>query len=239
MLGRNDLCHCGSGKKYKKCCLALDQGQARTIRALNTPAQWVQFHWQQIDAQITPLVAGQMGMIEQRWDASVRIPAFASFMNQHALLDVGQHQEAIGDIVRQTDQGDAEKISTFASALSKTHLSCYQVSQCRYGQFIELEDQFSGALIMIEDEELSRTLQPLEAVCGRVVHFNEAWTLLPGWSKLVFRARKKVFSEVRGHYETMGADLSDEEEMRALLKRSPETLLAAIAHHDAYVAVRA
>ena len=24
-LGRNDLCHCGSGKKYKKCCLDKDQ----------------------------------------------------------------------------------------------------------------------------------------------------------------------------------------------------------------------
>lgn len=26
--GRNDPCHCGSGKKYKKCCMASDQGQA-------------------------------------------------------------------------------------------------------------------------------------------------------------------------------------------------------------------
>jgi len=24
-LGRNDPCHCGSGKKYKKCCLWADQ----------------------------------------------------------------------------------------------------------------------------------------------------------------------------------------------------------------------
>lgn len=24
-LGRNDLCHCGSGKKYKKCCILEDQ----------------------------------------------------------------------------------------------------------------------------------------------------------------------------------------------------------------------
>ena len=24
MIGRNDLCHCGSGKKYKKCCLQND-----------------------------------------------------------------------------------------------------------------------------------------------------------------------------------------------------------------------
>src|SRR5215469_13785448 len=26
--GRNDPCHCGSGKKYKKCCLAKDQEEA-------------------------------------------------------------------------------------------------------------------------------------------------------------------------------------------------------------------
>ena len=24
-IGRNDPCHCGSGKKYKKCCLAQDE----------------------------------------------------------------------------------------------------------------------------------------------------------------------------------------------------------------------
>lgn len=32
-LGRNDLCHCGSGKKYKKCCLEKDQHRERhTVR---------------------------------------------------------------------------------------------------------------------------------------------------------------------------------------------------------------
>jgi tetratricopeptide (TPR) repeat protein len=34
-IGRNDLCHCGSGKKYKKCCLAGDEAAARAAR----PAQ--------------------------------------------------------------------------------------------------------------------------------------------------------------------------------------------------------
>ena len=28
-IGRNDLCHCGSGKKYKKCCLAKDEEAVR------------------------------------------------------------------------------------------------------------------------------------------------------------------------------------------------------------------
>ena len=32
-LGRNDPCHCGSGKKYKQCCLVKDEAAARTARA--------------------------------------------------------------------------------------------------------------------------------------------------------------------------------------------------------------
>ena len=32
-LGRNDRCHCGSGRKYKQCCLAKDEEAARAARA--------------------------------------------------------------------------------------------------------------------------------------------------------------------------------------------------------------
>ncbi len=31
-LGRNDPCHCGSGKKYKLCCLSQDEAKAREAR---------------------------------------------------------------------------------------------------------------------------------------------------------------------------------------------------------------
>jgi hypothetical protein len=33
VLGRNDPCHCGSGKKYKQCHLAKDEAAAREARA--------------------------------------------------------------------------------------------------------------------------------------------------------------------------------------------------------------
>ena len=32
-LGRNDACHCGSGRKYKHCCLDKDEAAARAARA--------------------------------------------------------------------------------------------------------------------------------------------------------------------------------------------------------------
>lgn len=31
--GRNEPCHCGSGRKYKQCCLAKDEEADRTARA--------------------------------------------------------------------------------------------------------------------------------------------------------------------------------------------------------------
>jgi hypothetical protein len=31
--GRNDPCHCGSGRKYKQCCLDKDEAAARETRA--------------------------------------------------------------------------------------------------------------------------------------------------------------------------------------------------------------
>ena len=31
-VGRNDRCHCGSGKKYKQCCLAKDEAAERALR---------------------------------------------------------------------------------------------------------------------------------------------------------------------------------------------------------------
>jgi hypothetical protein len=37
-LGRNNPCHCGSGKKYKHCCLAKDEEADRTARAENAAA---------------------------------------------------------------------------------------------------------------------------------------------------------------------------------------------------------
>ena len=33
-VGRNDPCHCGSGRKYKQCCLDKDEAAAREAKAV-------------------------------------------------------------------------------------------------------------------------------------------------------------------------------------------------------------
>jgi hypothetical protein len=38
-LGRNDVCHCGSGNKYKRCCLSLDATRPQDTHRLNKIAR--------------------------------------------------------------------------------------------------------------------------------------------------------------------------------------------------------
>src|SRR5271166_2109057 len=43
-IGRNDLCPCGSGKKYKRCCMANDAAAARAKLAAATAAATAAHH---------------------------------------------------------------------------------------------------------------------------------------------------------------------------------------------------
>jgi|HubBroStandDraft_4_1064222.scaffolds.fasta_scaffold254198_2 tetratricopeptide (TPR) repeat protein len=70
-IGRNDLCPCGSGKKYKKCCMASDETAARAAR----PAQ--------------PAAAAP------------RRPSLASYLQQHDELDeLTEASNAVVDMVQ-------------------------------------------------------------------------------------------------------------------------------------------
>jgi tetratricopeptide (TPR) repeat protein len=40
--GRNDPCPCGSGKKYKRCCLEIDEAAERTVLTVAAPSQPLQ-----------------------------------------------------------------------------------------------------------------------------------------------------------------------------------------------------
>jgi tetratricopeptide (TPR) repeat protein len=41
--GRNDPCHCGSGKKYKRCCLQEDQEGERLVRSAANAARQAEY----------------------------------------------------------------------------------------------------------------------------------------------------------------------------------------------------
>ncbi|MFP5204176.1 MAG: SEC-C metal-binding domain-containing protein [Acidobacteriota bacterium] len=78
--GRNDLCHCNSGKKYKKCCLDLDQTAEKRLSIARTP-QTLR------ERNLTLLAATtEIFHLERPWDkvkegmSDARIRAFYEFV---------------------------------------------------------------------------------------------------------------------------------------------------------------
>ncbi|GHT91077.1 hypothetical protein FACS1894122_02790 [Alphaproteobacteria bacterium] len=71
-LGRNELCYCGSGKKYKKCCLQSEVSSAiDTVAA--TDLKWYQFRCMEgtvIDKHLVPYVTKKLprGVIESAYE---------------------------------------------------------------------------------------------------------------------------------------------------------------------------
>src|ERR1700733_6046571 len=79
-IGRNDPCPCGSGKKYKKCCLASDEAAARAAR----PAQ--------------PAAV------------PARRPSLASYVQEHDQLDeLTEASNAVVDMVQAGNLDAAEQ----------------------------------------------------------------------------------------------------------------------------------
>ena len=145
IVGRNDPCPCGSGRKYKKCCLLKDQKQAQKLRNLDTHSQWVGFHWQIVKDKITELVKDQVGIVSGRWGSELAGPVFQPFLEDHALLDVGQNQIVLASIL----QGDSgipnERKASLGETLTQSHLACYEVTACRRGEYLKVIDRISGS----------------------------------------------------------------------------------------------
>ncbi|HYH78689.1 MAG TPA: SEC-C metal-binding domain-containing protein, partial [Longimicrobium sp.] len=107
---RNDPCPCGSGKKYKACCLERDRGVDRTLRIVGGAAPAVgEKHWE-------PAIRGA-----EVWEADV-VPLHAGFADDPgalpALAIVGAAGFIVhGDVISPRPVGVAARASAVAEAV--------------------------------------------------------------------------------------------------------------------------
>jgi methyl coenzyme M reductase gamma subunit len=231
-LGRNDPCHCGSGKKYKKCHEPLEEAREREERSLRTLSQWVDFHSRTLVETGRALAAGrpEIAAAASRFFEGAEAPADPladeTFV-QHALFDLPVEAGAplvTAAQVQNADADDQKRYAVLRQVLSATHPSLYEVVDCRRGRHVKLADRLTGAEYTIADAALADGLDPMEVVAGRVVRLKEGNVLLAGWSKVRFRGRKAAIRAVRD--AMAAADLpEDEPEARvAWLRREAATL---------------
>lgn len=214
-LGRNDPCHCGSGKKYKKCHLADDEASAREVKQLDTLAEWIAFYTGEMEGAVTARARDEEAVASQarRWFGEASPDdAFADVQfRRHALYDlaIAEGRTLIAGAEVDPRGADPERIVALRDALARTWLSVHEVTACKRGRGVRLVDRLTGRSRFIEDEVLAQQLEPMEVVLGRVVVFEKKPMLLPDYEKVWFRGRKAAIAELDAMIEEDGFEKGD------------------------------
>jgi hypothetical protein len=161
---RNSPCPCGSGRKYKRCCLAEEKRIARTTRSDDAVGRRIQ-DWtskvagDQIDAALEEFAAPDRTMD----DGDLQIFS-AWFHNDRELPGGGtpaEHYAARDDLP--SDEREA------ASRIATARLGLYRVLAVEPGRSIALADIVNGARVRVRSANVSREAVRWDILLGRVM----------------------------------------------------------------------
>lgn len=166
-VGRNAPCPCGSGKKYKKCCLGADDlGQRQHARAENVherDARLVADIYQWAGPR---LGKGWAAALADVADQNVTAQLLVCWCAYHAMVDgrrvVDRFLEA-----RKSKLSDDDRAWLASQHLA--WLSIWEVVACNPGIGVHLKDLLSGEVREVREASGSKTLVKRDAVLARVV----------------------------------------------------------------------
>jgi hypothetical protein len=177
-VGRNDPCPCGSGLKYKKCHLAIEEAQPRAAEPHRAPvhdtglqlirriAQWAfdrfgsEFEAAPSDLGLDDVQAG-MGFILP-W------AVFHYEMQGKPAVEWFALEEAENISRRDREVIDAQR---------QSWLGIWEVRETVPGKSMILADLLSGEKRLVQEATASRTLVARDVIMGRVVDFGDVSVL--------------------------------------------------------------
>ena len=163
-VARNSLCRCGSGRKYRHCCLAEEKRTARQARYDDAVAWRIQ-DWSAKVAyeEIGTALEEFAGPDRTMDDADVQI--FSTwFHNDRELPGGGTPAERYA---ARNDLPAAEQEA--ASRIAAARLGLYRVLAVEPGRWLELEDILSGTRPRVRSANVSREAVRWDILLGRVM----------------------------------------------------------------------
>jgi hypothetical protein len=216
-IGRNEPCPCGSGKKYKKCCLAKEQGKANRLRDESTVAKtaldWLggSFPDGVMTAVQTCLYAGLKKAEKQALDElapekkELLTINIGEWLLTDAKIPVQDHAEPVRELLLGQDGpafSDAGR--SWLSALGQRSLSLYEVRQVKPGEGILLKDLLSSEFpeVWVSERKLSGSLVLWDIFGARLVQNEEEYKLsgavYPFLRDTAIACKAKILRKIKG-----------------------------------------
>jgi hypothetical protein len=232
--GRNDPCPCGSGKKYKKCCL-------REEDALTSRVQEVRHLLESVEGQLEEYAVALYGedCLDEAWetfaegseDLEINGPEmqiFVPWVHYDWKPKGGRNGQYLAASFMQDHGADlsADERQVLEAAFAAP-MSFHDVVEVRQGQGVVLRDILLGGERDVVERSGSQTLQVGDIVFARVVPFGP-FALMVGSGAVPFPPiEKRVVLDLRKSLQGVESDRA------AILKRAlPElkTLYFGVAH---------
>ncbi len=218
-IGRNDPCHCGSGKKYKHCHLPIEEaaraGQLRLRRAVDTLLPKVieaaraapevipdalQRFW---NGKYTPDQLAELDDLEDRG-----AERFLTWLAFDCNFDDGRTLvERLADDPASLDLGEPER--QLLPQWTEVRLRAFIVDTVRKGQDIEVRDLLNEQPYAIADSAASRRLAPGDVVVGHLLPAGEKRVIGGAAAHLTPDTAEKLREFVGLHLEAFRRDNPD------------------------------
>lgn len=167
-VGRNDPCPCGSGKKYKKCCLLKESEQGLSSSSHQEPRKPVvdvvyQGLRKKLDDYCREAVKRKdfLRGVAVYWDTEPKEPLVLpegadkdqGEFNEWLLLDfpMGNGKTVAENFLESREKGLTEGERAIAEALSKSYQSVYEVQEVREGSGLTIKDLFTGQEMDVQE----------------------------------------------------------------------------------------
>lgn len=213
-IGRNDPCHCGSGQKYKKCCLEKDQVKNRSLDDIMGPPhdpedslrrKIVNFSHQFESHKDHFLEAKELWGRDEEIDMSAPDgqAIFLDLMDYfiHDYLIPGKGKPILNLFFDEKhDSLPSAEMSILEDWLDN-YRGFYEVEKVRPGEGINVQDVFTGEKYAVYDKSSTRVLQPWDIFYGRLMKFEGHWTITGSIQPIQRRLKNEALNQIKKSFQ--------------------------------------
>ncbi len=212
-IGRNDPCPCGSGKKYKHCCLTAD---------VNAPIGPHELQWRRLRQVLESFATDMLRFIKNAYGPQALDEGWAAFTlwEEEDGFDTGTpHMQVFMPWLFHCWSPDAEDTSVedeslhevtptaaylakkgksldpllrrYLEACTAAPFSFFEVVRCEPGRGMRLRDAIAAHEYEVMERSASQGMQPGDMLFGQVVQVEEDLTMLEACSGFVIPPRFK------------------------------------------------
>ena len=183
MLGRNELCPCGSGKKYKRCCLNKDVVSERASRKIVlSQNQYSQLYAKLYEYSRQPQFKEEYKKAQEMFyilDYENINKKFESFFNTYFIQDhIMENKKVITVDFFEDNKNNLNKLEVdILKSLFESYVSVYVIKE-KFEDKILLKDAITGDEIYTEDINLLNGFNQNDCIIARIVEVGNAHLLL-------------------------------------------------------------